>query len=464
MYRTLFVLLALTLAVLLLGVATARPGATVTMAQPDSGRYLVGFNSSVETNDHDVYRWSLGGSSALFLYGFDGWPVLLDMRLSSARPPAAPPATTRLASDGKPLAAFTVGAQWRRYRLLLPTAPANERAVLLETPTFVPGEFVAGEDDPRRLGVALSDFAAAPLPQQTASARWYLPGANRLAFLLLLPLLAYLAAAQWLPPLWKRGDSAWPRLHLPALAAFAGALAAVGLAAAFPWQGGYALPTMWPLLLLLGVAAALPMGWQWLVAHQPERWPVVCSWFPPLPRAWQVGGALLVGLTGLLLLRGLPAPREGPLLLVGLLLAGGGALAVLAMMPPEAVQQEEAWREAPIGRGEVVLLVGVTLVAAALRLWQLDSLPMGLWRDEARHGLVALRILANPDYRPVYVPHKAGLPAFFFYLITPLIGAFGPHVWTLRIVPALVGGGCRWRSGGVFALCSGGALRCWQPG
>jgi 4-amino-4-deoxy-L-arabinose transferase-like glycosyltransferase len=431
MYRTLFVLLALTLAALLFGAASARPGATVTMEHPDSGRYLVGFNSSVELNQTDVYRWSLGGSSALFLYGFDGWPVLLDMRLSSARPPAAPAAETRLASNGEPLATFTVGEQWRHYRLLLPSTSANERAVLLETPTFVPGK-----DDPRRLGVALNSFTARVPQQQAEGAGWYLPGAHRLAFLLFFPLLVYLAAAQWLPA-W--GSSTRPWLHLPAMAVFAGALALVALAAAFPWWGGYMLPTMWPLLLLFGAAAVLPMVWRWLAAERLEQWLARPQRSGAVPRVWLVGGALLVGLAGLVLLRALPAPREGLPLLVGLLLAGGGALAALAMMPSDVAQGETVGEDVPVRRGEVLLLVGIVLVSAALRLWQLDSLPMGLWRDEARHGLVALRILDNPDYRPVYVPHKAGLPAFFFYLIAPLIGLFGPHVWTLRIVPALVG-------------------------
>ena len=40
------------------------------------------------------------------------------------------------------------------------------------------------------------------------------------------------------------------------------------------------------------------------------------------------------------------------------------------------------------------------LLALALRMWDLGGLPFGLWRDEARHGLVALRILDDPDYRP----------------------------------------------------------------
>src|SRR4029079_8374443 len=67
------------------------------------------------------------------------------------------------------------------------------------------------------------------------------------------------------------------------------------------------------------------------------------------------------------------------------------------------------------------------------------GLPLGLWRDEARHGLLALRILQDRAFRPVYVPGVADIPALLFYLAAVPIQLFGAHPWTIRLIPALAG-------------------------
>ncbi|MBC8077698.1 MAG: glycosyltransferase family 39 protein [Chloroflexales bacterium] len=67
-------------------------------------------------------------------------------------------------------------------------------------------------------------------------------------------------------------------------------------------------------------------------------------------------------------------------------------------------------------------------------------LPYGLWRDEARHGLVALRILDDPTYRPVYVAGGGvNMPALIFYPFALAIKLFGVHPWSMRPVTALAG-------------------------
>jgi 4-amino-4-deoxy-L-arabinose transferase-like glycosyltransferase len=88
----------------------------------------------------------------------------------------------------------------------------------------------------------------------------------------------------------------------------------------------------------------------------------------------------------------------------------------------------------------LLLLALVFLLALGLRLYQIDNLPYGLWRDEARHGLVALRILQDPTYRPVYEPRGGvDLPGLGFYPFALALAAGGIHVWTLRLVTALAG-------------------------
>ena len=99
----------------------------------------------------------------------------------------------------------------------------------------------------------------------------------------------------------------------------------------------------------------------------------------------------------------------------------GGSIMLAAALP--ALPAAEA---NPLSRRIVALaLSAITLLALALRLAGLDALPLGMWRDEARHGLLALRILNDPSYRPVYVPNVADIPALLFYLAAVPIQLFG---------------------------------------
>jgi 4-amino-4-deoxy-L-arabinose transferase-like glycosyltransferase len=93
-----------------------------------------------------------------------------------------------------------------------------------------------------------------------------------------------------------------------------------------------------------------------------------------------------------------------------------------------------------VQRAPWVVLLLVFLLALALRFYQIDSLPYGLWRDEARHGLIALRMLEEPDYRPIYVASGGvNMPALGFYPFAMALKLWGVHPWTMRIVTALAG-------------------------
>ena len=87
------------------------------------------------------------------------------------------------------------------------------------------------------------------------------------------------------------------------------------------------------------------------------------------------------------------------------------------------------------------MLLGVIfLLALGLRLFRIDELPFGLWRDEARHGLIALRIAEDPAYRPVYVlDERVQLPGLGLYPFALVLKLFGVHLWTMRVVTALAG-------------------------
>ncbi|HWQ12167.1 MAG TPA: hypothetical protein VNL77_05170, partial [Roseiflexaceae bacterium] len=378
-------LLAASLAALLAGTRLADPAQRVPVA-PGDERALVGFHER-ERNPLGAYRWSRPGA-ALFLYGFDGRPALVTLRLNASRPPDAPPATLAPHVGERSLGMFAVETAWRRYHLLAPTNPTGDTALYLDGSTFRP----AGDE--RDLGVALSAAVARP-----AVAGGGTPPLQRAIFLVTLPVLAWLAlrladkrrvthdARRTTHPEGAPGGAgydqrreAWHRRWSLVVGrrSFAAGLALTPLvawAAARPAEAGYWLPTFgwpwWPfvpLALLLIVACSVQRAaWRWSYPHA-----AICNRQSAIP--W------------------------------------------------------EGW-----------LLAGITLLALGLRLYGLGELPQGLWRDEARHGLIALEIWRDPAYRPVYVVQGADLPALLFYLMAPAVGLLGPGVASARLVSALAG-------------------------
>jgi 4-amino-4-deoxy-L-arabinose transferase-like glycosyltransferase len=392
-----WLLLAATLALIALGSLLARPGVDMAAEDPAAGRTLVRF-FGVEANETDSYRWSepLAG---VFLYGYDGRPALVTLRLTAPRPGGAAAVTVTARAGDRALGQFRIEGGWRRYRLLAPSSPAGESALLLETPAFVPA------DDPRELGFALSHVRVGP----AGSAPW--PAPVRAAFLLALPLLGWLLLGRLGAPQWA--------------ATGAGALLtlAAGWAAAYPTASSYWLPTLgwpwWPLAPL-----ALLLGW-------PRLRHVLAAgraWIDSRPMAaWAGIGLAFAAIIGMRL--GLPWPLG-----MGLLAAGAWA-----GLSNAACSMQHAESTVPTSRLWLLAILAVTALATFLRLYNLDGQPGALWRDESRHGLQALRIWSDPSYRPVYVVEGADLPALLFYLMAPVLGLLGPHAWSARLVSALAG-------------------------
>nr|MCU0493058.1 hypothetical protein [Chloroflexaceae bacterium] len=109
-----------------------------------------------ETAGGTTYRWT-SGDSALRLFGLNGAPGSVRVRLTAPDRPTAP---LVFSYEGRTLAEVMPPNQWRRYTLLLP-APAN--------PWFTPqlglngGQSAPTASDSRRLGVAVSDMQLRPL-------------------------------------------------------------------------------------------------------------------------------------------------------------------------------------------------------------------------------------------------------------------------------------------------------------
>ena len=82
------------------------------------------------------------------------------------------------------------------------------------------------------------------------------------------------------------------------------------------------------------------------------------------------------------------------------------------------------------------LFGGAVVFAVVLRTILLNDFPQGMFRDEARHGGLAQRVLAGEWM--IYSPF-ANLPAGYFYLSALPIAILGPSAFAIRIVAAVVG-------------------------
>jgi 4-amino-4-deoxy-L-arabinose transferase-like glycosyltransferase len=83
------------------------------------------------------------------------------------------------------------------------------------------------------------------------------------------------------------------------------------------------------------------------------------------------------------------------------------------------------------------LVVGIVVLAAWFRLYDIQNFPPGLFPDEAANGEDALLIL-DGDWRPFY-PRGNGREALFYYLQAGSIKLFEIGVWQLHVVSAMIG-------------------------
>jgi len=172
------------------------------------------------------------------------------------------------------------------------------------------------------------------------------------------------------------------------------------------FQSSYLVPNYWNLVAYLWLISAI-------LCVTPYRTSLITG-------HWAVGG---VGLSALLWQLGYGWPGVVVLLLVW-----------VCSKPSSINSLTVSHQIAPIF--VVAILAVALLVAGVLRIYQLDALPAGMFRDEARHGALAMRVLAGE--RMIYSP-LANLPAGYFYASALPIAVFDPSAWSIRIVAAVVG-------------------------
>ena len=86
-----------------------------------------------------------------------------------------------------------------------------------------------------------------------------------------------------------------------------------------------------------------------------------------------------------------------------------------------------------------ILVLGLILIFAAFfRFFALDSMPPGLYPDEAVNAMDGLRALEDGDLK-VYYPNNNGREGLFINSLAVVFKFFGSNIVLLRMVPALIG-------------------------
>ena len=89
-------------------------------------------------------------------------------------------------------------------------------------------------------------------------------------------------------------------------------------------------------------------------------------------------------------------------------------------------------------RWNLVFALVATLIAAFFRLYRLETVPPGLWYDEAVDGIDALLALDSGDFR-VFYPGNNGREGLFINCQALLLMFLPSEAWTLRLVSACFG-------------------------
>ncbi|MDP2926788.1 MAG: glycosyltransferase family 39 protein [bacterium] len=85
-----------------------------------------------------------------------------------------------------------------------------------------------------------------------------------------------------------------------------------------------------------------------------------------------------------------------------------------------------------------LILLAILVLAVFLRFWQLSSIPPGLYPDVAMNGNDALGALKSGDFKLFY-PENNGREGLFINLIALSFLIFGPSIWAIKIVAAIIG-------------------------
>lgn len=89
-------------------------------------------------------------------------------------------------------------------------------------------------------------------------------------------------------------------------------------------------------------------------------------------------------------------------------------------------------------RKEIIFLVLVLALAAVFRIYQIQTVPPGLYPDEAINGNDALTSLQTNTFK-VFYPENNGREGLFIWLVAFSFRLFGAAPWSIRLVSAFFG-------------------------
>ena len=362
-----------------------RPDLRVPLTRPALSRYLQGVVTSGP-------RWTTA-TTQVFLHGADGISGTLLLRFKP-HPSLGRDVTVGISQEGRLVGEIRPRRKMRTYRVPVESAPTLGpwlEPVPLEVRCDQYAKFWNGEE----VCVRLEGIAFEPTPGGITSTKATMWRGACLAWSFLL--LAWCVRV------------ATRRLGRFARQALLATLASVRLVLAAwahlrPYELAWWLPPMLVALAGLSFAALLWSGGS----------------LPRVPRLALPAGYAFLGAS--LALAGWSPEAAAAMIFVGLLW-----LALFERAADDCAPE-------PTKRGVTLVPLLIVTVAAAVRLYRLDDLPFGMWRDEARHGLFALRMIEEPSYRPTYVADSesnVNLPAFGLYLLAVGVKLFGIDDWTI---------------------------------
>ena len=331
----------------------------------------------------------------LLLHGADGGPFVLALRLLPDGHLAEADRVLEVRQEDRTLARLQLAPSWSDYRILVPAPPLFHSLVATVPLELSCLRYVTakdGEDRCVRVESIRVEARSSGIIRPFLRALW----------------LSLLVVAVYLLGLRIMASQSTSR-SIPLATAISVGAALVAWAWRNPYTLAWALPPMVALVALcaVGLAAFALRG-------------------RARPQFFWIGLVLTVLAQASFTARSLGGVG------LGLLATGFLFLVAAKAKHPEDERPPPAWTP--------WLLLGVLGVALSMRFVGLREVPFGLWRDEARHGLIALRILEDPAYRPIYVAEGGvNMPALGFYPFVLGILGFGIEPWSLRPVAAAAG-------------------------
>lgn len=190
----------------------------------------------------------------------------------------------------------------------------------------------------------------------------------------------------------------------------------------------------WALIIAASVAFVTLSGWLAKRAIQPSAASArPGGWLDRLPAQYLLFGIALA--SGALAFWCAATPELQPVPALTTWLAGIGFFLAGAR---ELDRRREFAIEERWPRWEIGALIGIALVALALRAFSLEQIPQNFGGDEGEMGLQAREVLAGEATNP-FTTGWLSHPFLWFYMQALSLAIFGDSIFGLRILSVLVG-------------------------